>query len=175
MFDIPQRFVITGLWTEPFFKTGPAWERMILGGWNISEITSFQSGQTLSLSASGNVTTAQGNITSNRPNVVPGVSDQLAHPTIAQWFNTAAFTPPAPFTFGNASRTIPNVMGPRLINTDFALYKDFRIREKYIIDLRGEAFNSCPCFRSYPTVAHITVMGPRTRGCDHPARGQNQE
>jgi hypothetical protein len=76
--DIPQRLVITGLWAEPFFKTGPMWERMILGGWNISEITTFQSGQTLSLSASGNVTTAQGSITSNRPNVVAGVSDQLA-------------------------------------------------------------------------------------------------
>jgi hypothetical protein len=32
-------------------------------------------------------------------------------------------------------------MGPRLINVDFALYKDFLIREKYKIDLRGEAFN----------------------------------
>ena len=139
--DIPQRLVITGLWAEPFFKSGPLWQRLILGGWNFSEITTFQSGQTLSLSAPGNVTTAQGNTTSNRPNVVPGVSDQVANPSLAQWFNTAAFTPPAPFTFGNASRTIPNVMGPRLINTDFALYKDFRIREKYIVDLRGEAFN----------------------------------
>jgi hypothetical protein len=139
--DIPQRLVITGLWAEPFFKTGPVWERMLLGGWNISQITTFQSGQTLSLSASGNVSTAQGNTTSNRPNVVPGVSDQVANPSLAQWFNTAAFTQPAPFTFGNASRTIPNVMGPRLINTDFALYKDFRIRERYIVDLRGEAFN----------------------------------
>jgi len=139
--DIPQRLVITGLWAEPFFKSGPLWQSLILGGWNFSEITTFQSGQTLSLSASGNVVTAQGNTTSNRPNVVPGVSDQVANPSLAQWFNTAAFTQPAPFTFGNASRTIPNVMGPRLINTDFALYKDFRIREKYIVDLRGEAFN----------------------------------
>ena len=57
------------------------------------------------------------------------------------WFNTAAFSVPAPFTYGNASRTIPNIMGPRLINEDFALYKDFVIREKYKIDLRGEAFN----------------------------------
>lgn len=32
-------------------------------------------------------------------------------------------------------------MGPRLINVDFALYKDFTVREKYKIDLRGEAFN----------------------------------
>ena len=139
--DIPQRLVITGLWAEPFFKQGPMWERMILGGWNISEITTFQSGNTLSLSAPGNVTTAQGNTTSNRPNVVPGVSDTVPNPSLAEWFNINAFTTPAPFTFGNASRTIPNVMGPRLINTDFALYKDFLIREKYKIDLRGEAFN----------------------------------
>jgi hypothetical protein len=139
--DIPQRLVITGLWAEPFFKSGPLWQRLILGGWNFSEITTFQSGQTLSLSAPGNVTTAQGNTTSNRPNVVPGVSDQVANPSLARWFNTAAFTQPAPFTFGNASRTIPNVMGPRLINTDFALYKDFTFKEKYIVDLRGEAFN----------------------------------
>ena len=138
--DIPQRMVITGLWAEPFFKSGPLLQRMVLGGWNFSEITTFQSGQTLSLSAPGNVVTAQGN-TTNRPNVVYGVSDQVANPTIQQWFNTAAFSLPAPFTFGNASRTIPNVMGPRLINMDIALYKDFVIKEKYTIDLRGEAFN----------------------------------
>jgi len=138
--DIPQRMVITGLWAEPFFKSGPLWERMVLGGWNFSEITTFQSGQTLSLSAPGNVVTAQNN-TTNRPNVVYGVSDQVANPTLSQWFNTAAFSLPAPFTFGNASRTIPNVMGPRLINMDVALYKDFVVKEKYTIDLRGEAFN----------------------------------
>jgi hypothetical protein len=138
--DIPQRMVITGLWAEPFFKSGPLWERMVLGGWNFSEITTFQSGQTLSLSAPGNVVTAQNN-TTNRPNVVYGVSDQVANPTLSQWFNTAAFSLPAPFTFGNASRTIPNVMGPRLINMDIALYKDFVVKEKYTIDLRGEAFN----------------------------------
>jgi hypothetical protein len=138
--DIPQRLVITGLWAEPFFKSGPLWQHMVLGGWNFSEITTFQSGQTLSLSAPGNVVTAQGN-TTNRPNVVYGVSDQVANPSLSQWFNTAAFSLPAPFTFGNASRTIPNVMGPRLINVDVALYKDFVIKEKCTIDLRGEAFN----------------------------------
>jgi Carboxypeptidase regulatory-like domain len=139
--DIPQRLVITGLWAEPFFKSGPLWQRMLLGGWNFSEITTFQSGQTLSLVAPGNVTTAVNSTSTNRPNVVPGVSDQLANPTLAEWFNTAAFSLPAPFTFGDASRTIPNVMGPRLINTDIALYKDFIVKEKFKIDIRGEAFN----------------------------------
>jgi hypothetical protein len=162
--DIPQRLVITGLWAEPFFKNGSLWQRMILGGWNFSTVTSFQSGQTLSLSASGNVGTAQANTTTNRPNVVSGVSDQLANPSIAEWFNTAAFTTPAPFTFGNASRTIPNVMGPRLINMDIALYKDFIIKEKYKIDLRGEAFNVAnrPDFANPATNASLSTFGTIT-------------
>jgi hypothetical protein len=114
---------------------------MILGGWNFSEVTTFQSGQTLSPVASGNVTTAVNSTTTNRPNVVYGVSDRLANPTLAEWFNTAAFSLPAPFTFGDASRTIPNIMGPRLINADVALYKEFVIKERYKLALRGEAFN----------------------------------
>jgi hypothetical protein len=167
--DIPQRLVLTGLWQEPFFKRGPQWERLVLGGWNFSTIASFQSGQALSLSASNNVTTA------NRPNVIYGVSDKVAQPTLAKWFNTAAFSVPAPFTYGNASRTIPNVMGPRLINVDFALYKDFTIKEKYKIDLRGEAFNlmNRPDFgnpgtnASLPTFGVIssTLVTPLPRNC----------
>jgi hypothetical protein len=153
--DIPQRLVITGLYTEPFFAKGAQWQRLALGGWNFSTVTSFQSGQTLSLSASNNVTS------SNRPNVVPGVSDQLANPTLAEWFNTAAFSIPAPFTYGDSSRTIPNVMGPRLINVDFALYKDFLIKEKYKIDVRGEAFNlmNRPDFGNPGTNASSTSFG----------------
>jgi hypothetical protein len=93
--------------------------------------------------------------------VVPGVSDQLANPTLAEWFNTAAFTTPAPFTFGNASRTIPNVMGPRLINMDVALYKDFVIKERYKIDLRGEAFNLAnrPDFGNPSTNVSLSTFG----------------
>jgi hypothetical protein len=153
--DIPQRLVITGLWREPFFAHGRQWQQLVLGGWNLSSVASFQSGQTLSLSASNNVTTT------NRPDVVPGVSDQLAHPTLAKWFNTAAFAVPAPFTYGNASRTIPNVMGPRLINVDIALYKDFTIKERFKIDLRGEAFNAAnrPDFANPATNASLSTFG----------------
>jgi hypothetical protein len=66
-------------------------------------------------------------------------------------------------------------MGPRLINVDFALYKDFTIREKYKIDLRGEAFNlmNRPDFgnpgtnASLPTFGVIssTLVTPLPRNC----------
>lgn len=155
--DIPQRLVLTGLWTEPFFKQGSRLERLALGGWNLSTVASFQSGQTLSISATNNL----GN---NRPNVVPGVSDQVAHPTLSQWFNTAAFSVPPAFTYGNSSRTIPNVMGPRLINVDLALYKDFVVHERFTIALRGEAFNLAnrPDFGNPATNASLSTFGTVT-------------
>ncbi len=155
--DIPQRLVLTGLWAEPFFKQGSQWQRLALGGWNISTVASFQSGQTLSISATNNLGT-------NRPNVVSGVSDQVANPSLSQWFNTAAFSIPAPFTYGDSSRTIPNVMGPRLINVDFALYKDFVIKERITATLRGEAFNLAnrPDFNSPATNASLSTFGTIT-------------
>ncbi|HKD06773.1 MAG TPA: TonB-dependent receptor [Bryobacteraceae bacterium] len=155
--DIPQRLVLTGLWAEPFFKQGRQWERLILGGWNISTVASFQSGQTLSVSATNNLGT-------NRPNVVAGVSAQVPNPSLSQWFNTAAFSIPAPFTYGNSSRTIPNVMGPRLINVDFALYKDFVIKERVTATLRGEAFNLAnrPDFNNPATNASLSTFGTIT-------------
>ncbi len=56
-----------------------------------------------------------------------------------QWFNTAAFTVPPPFTRGNAGRNI--LRTDSLTNLDFALYKRWKVRETRHVELRGEAFN----------------------------------
>jgi len=80
--------------------------------------------------------------TPNRPDVVPGVSPLLprSQRTADHFFNTAAFTAPAPFTFGNAGRdTIP---GPGANIFDFALHRQFRIGESRAIEFRAEAFNA---------------------------------
>ncbi|MGH7247749.1 MAG: hypothetical protein ACREH9_06550, partial [Pseudomonadota bacterium] len=58
-----------------------------------------------------------------------------------KWFNTAAFSNPAPYTWGNSSRTLPNVFGPGLTNVDFAILRSFQILEKYRLQFRAEAFN----------------------------------
>lgn len=80
--------------------------------------------------------------TPNRPNIVPGQSVLLprSQRTADHFFNTDAFTAPAPFTFGNAGRdTIP---GPGNNIFDFALQKQFRVREGHTIALRAESFNT---------------------------------
>ena len=78
-------------------------------------------------------------LAANRPSVVPGVSDKAANQSLSQWFNTAAFTAPASYTYGTVSRTLPDVSGDGLFNIDFSLFKNWYVREKYKLQLRAEA------------------------------------
>jgi hypothetical protein len=80
--------------------------------------------------------------TPNRPNIVPGQSVSLPRDqrSADHFFNTNAFSAPAPFTFGNAGRdTIP---GPGNNIFDFSLARRFAIREHGAFELRASAFNS---------------------------------
>ena len=75
----------------------------------------------------------------------------LANPTIAEWFDTAAFTPPATGTYGNAGRNI--LRTDDLINDDLSFSKSWKIRESSSFQLRGDFFNlpNHPSF-GYPDV-----------------------
>jgi hypothetical protein len=133
IYDIPQRLIFTGIWEIPVFRHAQhSWQRLALGGWNANGILTLQSGQAIAL---------QSGSASQRPNVVAGVSDQMENQTLTQWFNTAAFAPPAPFTYGNASRTIPNISSDGMFDLDFALYKSFFITERFRLNLKCEAYN----------------------------------
>jgi hypothetical protein len=132
--DVPQRVVLSALWDIPAGRTGDRLARAVLGGWQVNAINTMEAGGTVSLGAS----VVGGG---NRPNVVPGVSDKVSHPTLAQWFNTAAFTAPLPYTWGNVSRTLPNVNAPGFCNVDASILRSFPIAEKYRLQFRAEAFN----------------------------------
>jgi hypothetical protein len=53
--------------------------------------------------------------------------------TVQQWFNTAAFATPAPYTVGNVGRNI--LRTDHLISTDLALSKSWPIRESRSVEL----------------------------------------
>jgi len=57
----------------------------------------------------------------------------------AEWFNTAAFVAPPAYQFGTLGRN--TVVGPGLFNIDMTLSRHIRIRERYGLEIRAEAFN----------------------------------
>ena len=79
--------------------------------------------------------------TPNRPNVVLGQSISLpsSQRSADHFFNTKAFSAPAPFTFGNAGRDI--LPGPGNAVIDLALHRRFVVSEGKSIEFRAESFN----------------------------------
>jgi hypothetical protein len=79
--------------------------------------------------------------TSSRPDRV-GDPDNIADRTRLQWFNTAAFTavPNGVIRPGNSPRGA--LIGPGFYRFDLALYKNFRIKERVTLQIRGESFNA---------------------------------
>lgn len=98
-------------------------------------ILTVQTGQPFSVLTGESLSgTGLGN---DRPNVV---GDPNAGPhTVQQWFNTSAFVPNAPLTFGDAGRNI--VIGPNYRDLDFSLMKNTPVGEKVKAQFRAECFN----------------------------------
>ena len=69
-----------------------------------------------------------------------GVSPIPTSQSISQWFNPAAFTTPAAFTWGTLGRD--TLRGPGLYNLDGSISRKFRFGEKREFSFRWELFNS---------------------------------
>jgi hypothetical protein len=153
--DVPHRLVATGDWQLPFGrgrKFGAHINRAldaIAGGWDVSGSFVLQSGFPLQVSQSGG-TLWNG---TQRPNLIddPETSGSI-YDRLSNYFNQAAFSRPAPDTFGTAARTL-NMRGPRVNSLDAALLKDWRVHEEQRIEFRVEAQNARnhPVFSDPPT------------------------
>jgi Carboxypeptidase regulatory-like domain len=141
------RWVNTAVYTLPFGH-GQRWindgfASAILGGWQFSGIMSLQTGFPSTINLTGdtaNIGGGSGGILI-RANPVPGQSAELpaSQRTTAEWFNVNAFVVPPAYQFGTLGRN--TLVGPGLFNIDSTLSKRFRLKERYVIEIRAEAFN----------------------------------
>ena len=142
-YDARHRFVVSYIYELPyghgkrFGNTIPAVVNAILGGWQLSGITSFQSGRPLFVQLGSDNSRTGKNL--DRPNVT-GIEPLFQDRTSKTVYtNKAAFETPPVGTFGNAPRNYFN--GPGTNNFDLTLGKNFRT-EKVVIQFRAEFFNA---------------------------------
>lgn len=129
--NVPQVFTTSLIYRLPWFQHGTGWKGNVLGGWKFSDISTIQSG----FSLTPGLAIAHAGL-ANRPNAIGPVTGPK---TLDQWFNTNAFAAPSYGFYGNASPG--SIGGPGVINFDMALYKDFHINERNTIQFRSEFFN----------------------------------
>lgn len=150
IYDATQRLVISYVYELPSVRRFNAFHWMpsrITDGWQMSGITTFQSGFPLDV-VDSNLPSLTGSLYTyysagyawDVPNV-NGPTTYLNPRTNSTnlWFNGSNFSAPAIGTEGNAGRNL--LRGPGRNNFDFALEKDTRITESTQIELRFEFFN----------------------------------
>ncbi|MGD0124016.1 MAG: TonB-dependent receptor [Terriglobia bacterium] len=144
--DVPQAFVLSYVYKFPLGR-GHTWAlnnsftNAVLGNWSMSGVFTADGGPPL-------IITGANNFLAERPDST-GQSAKLASPNLNEWFNPNVFVNPPNYQYGNLGRTLGNVRAPGLTNFDFALLKDFPIKEKFTVQFRAESFN----------VANITNLG----------------
>ena len=142
-FDQRHILNISYVWDLPFFKS-PGLARTILGGWQFSGVTSYQTGTPYSVVVSNdNAGVANGVGSGARPDLLgdprSGIPSGLLPDLGPAFGNPAAFALPRGLTFGTAGRNI--LTNPHRVNFDWALFKRFKIREQIGFEFRAEAFN----------------------------------
>jgi hypothetical protein len=165
--NTPQMFIASYIYDFPFYKSQQGFVGKVLGGWELSGITTIQSGQSLSITQGSDpfgavlVPTSEGGCTISATvtscPLYPGglgmtrsgstvqiradqISNHVSGPkTAAEYFNTAAFTD----AVGHFGSSRPGaILGPGLQVWDMSLIKNLRIVERVGLQLRLETFNT---------------------------------
>ena len=170
-FNQTHKFTADYLYELPFghdkrWLTGEAPLRTVFGDWQWSGDWTIASGLPFTPRLLNNTCDVNGGTNGTlRPNLVPGQSVSLAHPSIAEWFNIAAFAAQTTCTYGNASRN--SIIGPGSKVFDMAFTKIFPLKEARVLEFRAQATNifNKPNYSSIdtnvtsPTFGRVTAAG----------------
>jgi hypothetical protein len=135
--DLRHRFVAAYNYDLPFFRGSRSPVKWVLGDWQVNGITTIQSGFPFNVTVPGDpANTGVGN---QRPDIAGRPTENCGSGHLTNCIDASAFAIPAQYTYGNAGRNI--FRGPGLVNFDFSLFKNFVVRERLRLQVRGEFFN----------------------------------
>ncbi|HEY1949616.1 MAG TPA: carboxypeptidase regulatory-like domain-containing protein [Bryobacteraceae bacterium] len=134
-FDVRHVFTANFAYQIPFARN--RW----YGGWQWSGTTTARTGLPLNVTVTRAASSVpDGNVLSTqRPNLVPGVPLYLNYSSSGLWLNPAAFSVPANGTWGNLGRDV--LRAPGLFQVDMSLSKKTRLVERSALEIGFEFFN----------------------------------
>jgi hypothetical protein len=133
-FDIRHRVVFSANYELPFLRSSTGLTHGLLAGWQVNGAAYWQSGLRFTV-ANGTARSNTGG--TDRPNQVG--DPVLDNPTVAAWFNTAAFVAQPVNTAGNTGRN--TLVGPPQRQTSLSVFKNLTLRGETKLQLRVEGFN----------------------------------
>jgi hypothetical protein len=130
---------------EPYFSRIGRTANAVIGGWRVNGITKWRSGLPIALVAASNGLSQFG-AGAIRPNIALGCAKKApgsAHSAARanEWFNTACFTQPGNFSFGNEPRVDPALKADGEANFDVSINKSFEMTERVRLKFNTEIFD----------------------------------
>ncbi len=172
---------ISHVYELPFGKgkaIGNNWNPVVngvLGGWEVNGIWTFASGFPLTVGLQGGF--ALPTYGGQAPDIVGTPMRNTGPDWMTNYFaNPQVFVRPAPYTVGNAPRTLPYIDRPGQENATLAIFKEFplRFREGMHLEFRAEALNAFnhPQFSAPHTTVGSSSFGEITGQANQPRQAQ---
>jgi hypothetical protein len=151
-FTRPHRFIASYVYQLPGPKNRTSFLGELLGGWQMAGVTTYQSGQNLTLTDTNQLNVF--GTTNDRASLASGCTiSQLAtsgsvQSKLGDYFNNKCITPPGAFPGGAGATGFGNlgvgiVRGPDQANYDVSLTKRFPLRREGMnVEFRSEFFNA---------------------------------
>ena len=139
--DVRLRYVATVVYNLPGVRQ-QGWINRLTSHWELATLYQAETGMPFTISVFGDTANAGTTVGENpiRANYTGQPMFPSGTRTSEEWFNTAAFAAPPPYTFGNVGRN--TVEGPGQQNMDVALTREFHLLESLRMQIRAEAFNA---------------------------------
>jgi hypothetical protein len=167
--DVRHRFVGSMIWDLPFARQAQGLKRHLLGGWQVTGIFNARTGTPFTIFDGTNALGSAPRLVANGSlpvsiSVDPHQRDffnyiSLAGQPVGAFINPVCgcsdFGPyPTNMTRRNQFR------GPGIWNFDAGLYKNFKLGERYSIQLRGEMFNALNHANLYMLAGTLDAANP---------------